>query len=92
MAGKKPKAVETLSNTAAVARFLAHVYPDGVPAADVPVVTVAQRLAAATDESPGTASLWAQYRDALAELLGMTEEDGDLEYFVDQLSAESRDS
>jgi hypothetical protein len=93
MPGKSPKKLVLLTNAAAVDQFVSNAFPDGVPASDVPMVTAVQCLARAVDDDPLKASLWAQYREALADLLAATEQDGDeIEWLVDQLSTASSDS
>jgi uncharacterized tellurite resistance protein B-like protein len=87
---KKPK---TLSNAAAIDNFVLNAFPDGVPASDMPTVTAAQLLARAVDADPSVASLWRQYREALADLLEATEQDGDeIEWLVGQLSSSGSDT
>ena len=87
---KKPKMV---SNATAIDQFVINAFPDGVPASDMPTVTAAQLLARAVDADPSVASLWRQYREALADLLEATEQDGDeIEWLVGQLSGTGSDT
>ena len=69
---KKPrKAAEPVNNVQAVARYLANLYPDGIPEEHWPIVQTVKGLALAVDEQPGMPALWKQYREALADLDGL---------------------
>jgi len=81
-----------MSNCDALIRFVTHVYPDGVPATDAPIVQAAAMLAQAVDQNPTTASLWAQYRGALGDLMEVTGNDGDeIEWLAEQLRSAAGD-
>ena len=70
-ANKRRKPSEPANNVQAVARYLANLYPDGVPEEHWPYVQTARGLAAAVDEMPEFPALWKQYREALADLDGL---------------------
>ena len=82
---------EIRTNHAALTVFLVNTYPDGIPAVDLPIAQAAIALAMAVDALPDSASLWAQYRGALDDLLAITRQDGnEIDYLVDQLRAADR--
>lgn len=88
----RSETVRIVTNADALIRFIEHVYPDGVPATDAPIVQAAAMLAVAVDQNPTTASLWAQYRGALADLLEVTGQNGDeIEWLAEQLRSSARD-
>jgi len=88
----QPERQVIMSNCDALIRFVTHVYPDGVPATDAPIVQAAAMLAQAVDQNPTTASLWAQYRGALGDLMEVTGNDGDeIEWLAEQLRTAAGD-
>jgi len=88
----QPERQVIMSNCDALIRFVTHVYPDGVPATDAPIVQAAAMLAQAVDQNPTTASLWAQYRGALGHLMEVTGNDGDeIEWLAEQLRSAAGD-
>ena len=66
---RKPS--EPVNNTQAVARYVATLYPDGIPEEHWPYVQACKGLAAAVDNEPNMPALWKQYREALVDLDGL---------------------
>jgi hypothetical protein len=67
-----------LTNTAAVAVTVAALRRAGrIEDVDVAVVTAVERLAEAVDAEPSNASLWREFRAALADLRGVGADDSD---------------
>lgn len=86
-----PQPNTIVTNHAALTVFLVNTYPDGIPAADLPVAQAAISLSQAVDAAPDVAALWSQYRGALDDLLAITRQDGNaIDYLVDQLRAADR--
>lgn len=74
------------ANLEGLTRFVENQYPDGIPATDLPTVNIALSLAAAVDAAPEHASLWLQYRGAVADLRMITDNGN----AIDNLLAELR--
>ncbi len=74
------------ANLEGLTRFVENQYPDGIPATDLPTVNIALSLAAAVDATPEQASLWLQYRGAVADLRMITDNGN----AIDSLLAELR--
>ena len=91
-ARKPRKQPEPATNVQAVARYLANLYPDGIPEEHWPQVQAVRGLAEAVDGLPELPALWRQYREALADLdaLHAFEEDT-LGEIITRLSAPADD-
>lgn len=91
---RKPrKPSEPTNNVSAVARYLANLYPDGIPEEHWPIVQVVRSLAVAVDSLPEQPALWKQYRDALGDLDGLHQfEEDTLGELITRLSAPADDS
>jgi hypothetical protein len=73
-------------NRVALTTFIKNQYPDGIPATDLPIVQTALSLAEAVDAAPDHASLWLQYRAAIADVRTLTDNGN----AIDNLLAELR--
>jgi hypothetical protein len=84
---------EPTDNQSAVARYLANLYPDGIPEEHWPVVQTVRGLAEAVDNLPELPALWRQYREALSDLDGLHAfEEDTLGEIITRLSAPADDT